>query len=85
MKILSCSVVSDCDPMDCNPPGSSVDGILGKNTGVNWFPLVANAGSEPASPVAPALPGGFFTTEQPGKPQDGDIREVKRKRHNNYL
>ena len=31
MKVLSCSVVSDCDPMDCN---SSV-GILGRNTGMN--------------------------------------------------
>ena len=23
-----CSVASDCDPMDCNPPGSSVHGIF---------------------------------------------------------
>ena len=22
-----CSVVSDCNPMDCSPPGSSVHGI----------------------------------------------------------
>ena len=25
-------------------------------------------GIKPASPVSPALPGGFFTTEPPGKP-----------------
>ena len=25
---FSCSVMSDCDPMDYNPPGSSVHGIL---------------------------------------------------------
>ena len=42
---FSCSVVSDsCDPMDCSPPGSSVQGIaqarileqlvIGKNTGM---------------------------------------------------
>ena len=24
----ACSVVSDCDPVDCSPPGSSVHGIL---------------------------------------------------------
>ena len=28
-----------------------------------------NPGCEPASPVAPALAGGFFTTEPPGKPK----------------
>ena len=27
-----------------------------------------NPGMEPASPVAPALAGGFFITEPPGKP-----------------
>ena len=27
-----------------------------------------NPGIEPASPVSPALAGGFFTTEPPGKP-----------------
>ena len=28
-----------------------------------------NPGNKPASPVAPVLAGGFFTTEPPGKPQ----------------
>ena len=32
-----------------------------------------NTGTEPASPVAPALAGGFFTTEPPGKPQIAKI------------
>ena len=32
--LLSHSVVSDCDPMDCNLPGSSVhEDFPGKNTG----------------------------------------------------
>ena len=36
------------------------------------FPLpgdLPNPRIEPAFPVAPALAGGFFTTEPPGKPQ----------------
>ena len=28
MCVFSCSITSDCDPMDCSPPGSSVYGIL---------------------------------------------------------
>ena len=32
---MLCSVMSDCDPMDCSLPGSNVLGIFpGKNTGV---------------------------------------------------
>ena len=30
-------------------------------------------GIEPASPVSPALAGGFFTTEPPGKPTEGRV------------
>ena len=30
---------------------------------------------EPTSPVSPALAGGFFTTELPGKPKCKDVRE----------
>ena len=32
------------------------------------FPDLPHAGIEPASPVSPALAGGVFTTESPGKP-----------------
>ena len=35
-----------------------------------------NPGIEPESPVSPALAGGFFTTEPPGKPQ-GFLRHLK--------
>ena len=64
------SVVSD--PVDCSLPGSSVQGISQERI-LEWVtssssmdlldPLV-----EPASPVAPASAGGFFTAEPPGKP-----------------
>ena len=40
----------------------------GKNTGVGWHFLLQgnppNPGTEPASPVSPALAGGFLTTSQ---------------------
>ena len=39
--VLSRSVVSDCDHMDCSPPGSSVHGDFpGKNTGVGCHALL---------------------------------------------
>ena len=34
-----------------------------------------NPGIDPMSLVSPALAGGFFTTELPGKPKCKDIRE----------
>ena len=39
---VSRSVVSTlCDPMDCSPPDSSVQGVFqGKNTGVGWHSLL---------------------------------------------
>ena len=64
-----------CNPMDCRLPGSSVYclawDIPGKNTegGCQYSPGdLSDPGIKPASPVAPALAGGFFTTEPPGKP-----------------
>ena len=58
-----------CDPMDCNPPGSSVCWILQARI-LEWiaFPTpgdLTDPGIEPA--MSPALAGGFFTTEPPGK------------------
>ena len=65
--VYACSVRSDfCDPMDCNPPGSSVHGISRQEY---WsglpFPFpgdLPNPGIEPMSLVSPALAGRFFTT-----------------------
>ena len=56
-----------CDPMDCNPPGSSVCWILQARI-LEWiaFPTpgdLTDRGIEPA--MSPALVGRFFTTEPP--------------------
>ena len=54
---LPCSVcLTLWDPMDCSPPGSSVQGESpGKNTGVGYHAFLqgnlADPGMEPASPV----------------------------------
>ena len=65
--------------MDCSLPGSSWDipGIfMGYSRQEFWsglpFPPPGNLpdpGIEPMSPAAPALAGGFFTTEPTGKQQ----------------
>ena len=58
-----------CDPIDCGPPGSSVHGIPQARI-LGWVPI-PSPGDGPRSgmePSSPALTGGFFTTEPPGKP-----------------
>ena len=59
------------DPMDRSPPGSSVRGIL--QAGMQWAVISSSRdfpdpGIEPMSPASPALAGGFFTAEPPGRP-----------------
>ena len=49
--------------MDYSPPGSSVHGIFQARI-LEWV-AISFSTYEPASP---ALVGGFFTTEPPGKP-----------------
>ena len=55
-----------CDPVDCNPPGSSVHGISQARTlGRLPFPSpgdLPSPGIEPSFPVSSALADGFFTT-----------------------
>ena len=71
--MLNHSVVSDsCDLMDCSPVGSSVHGIFQARI-LKWVGILPprglpNSGIEPASPASPAVAGGFFTREPPGKP-----------------
>ena len=68
-----CSVMSNSSqPHELSWPGSSFHAILlGENTGVYChFPLrgyLPIPAIEPSSPTFPALAGGFFTNEPPGK------------------
>ena len=55
-----------CNPMDCNPPGSSAHGILQARM-LEWVAMpplgdFPNPGIEPASLTSPALASGFFNT-----------------------
>ena len=66
-----------CNPMDHSPPVSSVLGILQARILKRVAMLcpspwdLPDPGIKPASPVAPALAGGFFTAELSGKtPED---------------
>ena len=60
------------NPMDYIPPGSSVHGIFQARI-LSGLPFPApgvlpNPGMEPSTLESPALKGGFFTAEPPGKP-----------------
>ena len=72
-KLLpSCPLL--CELMDCSLPESSVHEILQARI-LEWvaFPPpgdLPNPRTGPASCVAPALAGRFFTTVPPGKPQN---------------
>ena len=64
--------------MDCSLPGSSIHGFSGQES---WsglpFPSpgdIPNPGIEPASP---ALAGGFFTTDAPGKPINSEFLQFQ--------
>ena len=66
LRVLSCSVVSDCEPMDCRLPDSSVHWIFQQEY---WsrlsFPIpwdLPDPGIEPAFPASPSLAGSFFTS-----------------------
>ena len=57
------------DPMDCDPPGSSVHGILQARI-LEWVAIPFFRGSSHPRDRAQVscTAGGFFTTEPPGKP-----------------
>ena len=64
-----------CNPMDCSPPGSSVQGILQART-LEWiaipFSQVGDGGNIPEPGIKPgssALQTDFLLTELPGKPE----------------
>ena len=58
-----------CDPMDCNPPGSSVQRFPREEY---WselpFPSPGDLSHSGIKPMSPARAGKFFTAEPPGKP-----------------
>ena len=61
-----------CHPMDCSLPGPPDHGILHARI-VGWLASLPpeeppDPGIKPVSPGSPALAGGFFTAEPPGKP-----------------
>ena len=54
-----------------SPPGSSVPGILqARILGRLAMPSSRDCPDSGIEPVSPALAGGFFTTEPPGKPRE---------------
>ena len=58
-----------CDPMDCSLPGSSVHGILARQAYWSGLPCLppSDLPDPGTKPTSPALAGGFFTPEPPGK------------------
>ena len=66
MLLFSRSVLSDCDPVDCSSPFSSVHGIFQSRI-LEWVAISFSRGSfQPrVEPRSPALQGRIFTTESP--------------------
>ena len=67
MCSLTHSCLTLCNPLDYSLPGFSIHGIFEAriSEGLPFPPPgdLPDASIEPASPVSPALAGGFFTTE----------------------
>ena len=63
LVIRSCPTL--CDPIDYSPPGSSVHGIFQARK--LEFPSPEDLPEPGTEPESPALVGGFFTNEPPGK------------------
>ena len=67
------SRVQLCNPMDCNPPGSSVLGILQARI-LEWVAMPSSKGSSrprdhTGVSCGSCLAGGFFTTEPSESPK----------------
>ena len=80
----ACLVAQLCltlsDPIDCSLPGSSVHGVFQQEhwSGLQFPPAegLSDSGIKPRSPASPALLGGLFTAEPPGKPPKGQIWDI---------
>ena len=66
---VSCLAMSDCDPIDCRPPGSSVHGISLTRI-LEWVAIPFSRGSSGPRhwPGFPALQMDSLLTELPGNP-----------------
>ena len=62
LGLVAQSCLTPCDPMDCNPPGSSVHGILQAGI-LEWVALPSSRGSsQPKDRTAVSrIAGRFFT------------------------
>ena len=73
-----------CNPLDCNPPGSSVHGILQTRI-LEWVAISFSRGpSQPRMKLSsPVLAGEFFTTEPAGKPTShlGRVLQISKGLH----
>ena len=68
--LVAQSCLTLCNPMDCSPPCFSVHGISQARI-LEWvpFPSLGDLPNPGIECVFPALAGGFFTFEPPGKPK----------------
>ena len=66
--VVLVTVSDSCNTTDCNPSGSSVQGISQARV-LEWVAISCSRGSSPPSDETrvSCLAGGFFTTEPPGK------------------
>ena len=72
-SLQSCSTL--CDPMDYNPTGSSVHGILQARI-LEWVAMPAsNPGIKPMSPAAPVLQADSLPLSHQGSPKGPVARD----------
>ena len=71
--------VTVCDPMDCNPPGSSVHGIL-QATILEWIAIPFFTGpSRPRDQTwVSCVIGDSLQSEPPGKPKNWEVDFIQR-------
>ena len=67
------------NPMDCSPPGASLQGISQARI-LEWVATASSRGSSRPRDRThiSCTAGGFFTTEPPGKPQGNAIQPLKK-------
>ena len=74
MYSVTQSCLTLCDPMDYTACKAPLSIAFPRQEYWSGLPFPSpgdppDPGIEPVSPVSPALVGGFFTTEPPGKPE----------------